>query len=635
MAQASSASAPVRWHREPVLLLLALLLLIYYRVTPGIFQGKASGDGFFGFMYLPGLVLHHSVDLAKTVPEYTAVLGRERTGYYANACPIGPVFLWLPTYLLGLLFHKLATVPGLGTVLRWLVPTLTPKLSGREAADFFMAGLGSLAATMLGLALVFRLVQRKLGLGAARLGVVAMALATPLCWYAVTQPTYGHAASFLAIAWLLERWDHYRQSMTTWRWAKLGLIGGVALLMRPQEGLWFLLPGLDALVLLLGALRQRQARQALRVIGQGLLFLACAGLVYLPQLLVWYRVYGELRLGQPEGHFLWWNPALLESLFSMRAGLFPWVPVLYLVVPGLLWARRALGGLVWRLGLVFALELWLNASVWDYHASWSYGPRRYTDAVPIVALGVGGLYVTLRSYAQRATTWLPTRLPSFVVGGVVLLTLWNGLLMELVRNRHIKNTSSLAAPASVWVAWAQGPAWLGRALDTVGYPFVQPVGWLYALWYRMPARNFEGLIGNYLLERDWKVHALMLKESILLTETPWYLVEGQCPELPAPPKHVAVGSSVRLVIPLSAREPLRILVSGELPASTSPITATWNGTPIPVERQGAGLLVLQVPQAVTYSRARLNQLQLRGLPEGTSLTQLHFQGSTAWWNRGR
>jgi hypothetical protein len=50
--------------------LLALGCIAYYAATRGIFQGKASGDGLFGFYYLPSLVYHHTLDMGKAAGPY-------------------------------------------------------------------------------------------------------------------------------------------------------------------------------------------------------------------------------------------------------------------------------------------------------------------------------------------------------------------------------------------------------------------------------------------------------------------------------------------------------------------------------------------------------------------------------------
>lgn len=657
-----------RWRRvlrvftagDAALALLCGALVIYYWGTRGIFQGKASGDGFFGFLMLPGVLLHHTFDLAAPAPEWAGVLGRERSGLVANGCPIGPALLWTPTYLLGLLLDKLAAVPGLGAGLRLLVPALHPSpFTGREESDFFMAGLGSLAAGLVGVRLTFELVARKLGVAAARFGVIGAVAATPLAFYLVTQPLYQHACAFFGVALFVERWDAWRAAgtdpgvLTLRRWAALGALGGVAMLMRQQEGLFFLLPGIDALTELGRAARRRDLRRAGRTILGGLLFLACALVVYSPQLLLWRHYYGTLRPPQEPGHFIWWNPAIVESLFSMRAGLFPWVPVLYLAVPGLVLVRRRLDGLVWRLGLVFALELWLNSAVWDYHGSWAYGPRRYTDAAGVVALGLGGAYaVVVRASATGRREWARRGL----VAALALLVVWNTVLMELVRTRRIKSASAGAYPVAMWAHWARAPKILVRALDRIGYPFMQPVSALYALRYRMSVAHAEGLLGGYLLERDWKIRAVILSRGFAFADPQWYVVQGARRVEPGKPLAaglVPVEPQVRIVIPLMAREPLRLSLSGDLREQGAAVRASFNGTPIPLRLRPSNTatppssttpsssaapptldtLDLEVPESVVHSRGWLNELVFDNLAEGSQLKRLELAPIKDWWRR--
>lgn len=632
---------------DAVLAVLAVALLVYYRATRGIFQGKASGDGFFGFMMLPGVLLHHSVDLAAAAPEWAAVFGRERSGLVANSCPLGPALIWTPTYLLGLLLDKLVAVPGLGTVLRLLVPSLHAQpFSGREESDFFMAGLGSLAAGLLGLRLTFTLVRRKLGVAAARFGVVGAAMATPLAFYLITQPLYQHACAFFSVALLVERWDAWRSpdGMPLRRWAALGALGGLAMLMRQQEGLWFLLPGLDALTELFIALRRGDWPRLIRTLLGGALFLVAALLVYSPQLLLWQHYYGSLRPPQEPGHFIWRNPAIVESLFSMRAGLFPWVPVLYVAVPGLLLVRQRLHGLVWRLGLVFALELWLNGSVWDYHGSWAYGPRRYTDSAGIVALGLGGAYAAAAAVTgTRARYWAQRA----VVSVVAVFVFWNFVLMELVRTRRVKSAAAGAYPAAMWAQWAGAPSAVVRFLDRSGYPFMQPVNAFYALRYRMPLAHAEGLLGSYMLERDWKVRSVLISRGFGFADPQWYVVEGKKRDdrPPFPAGMVAVEPQVRIVVPLVAREPLKLFLSGDLRGQGAAVKATWNGVPLTLqartpadvlpEAKGTGLplewLELQVPESIVHSRGRFNELVFSNLADGTRLKRLDIAPIKDWW----
>ncbi len=583
---------------------LALATIAYYCATPGVFQGKASGDGYFGFMYLPSLFYHHTLDIAPTVPVYAKYLGVERTGHVANPCPIGTVAFWTPLYLLA-------------RALEWIAARFVQlpreSLPGQTVFDFWVVGLGSLAAGLAGVATTFRLIARRLSVGAARFAVVTMVAATPLAWYFTIQPMYQHACAFFMVAVLVERWDAWRGAMTPRRWAWLGLLGGAAMLMRVQEAIFLLLPGLDALE---GTLRRRG-----KDFTGGLIFTGCAFIAFLPQLLIWYWYFAAIRTPQPPHHMRWADPGLVATVFSTRAGLLPWAPILYLVIPGLILARKRLGGFGWRIGLMLALDLWVNASAWDHWASWAYGARRFTDASTAFAVGLGGMWAWAEARPKRY--WR-----NGLIAFAAFTIAFNGLMMELVRRGKVKSSASHAFAASTWVKWANGPQWLGKIFDTIGYPFCQPAGWIHAAIYRVPPRNFEALVGNYLLERDCRVHAVVNVPGFDFDDAlTGYVVDG----VTGPPVDhlVPVGTRVRMLLPLFVREPLRARITGDFRGRERDVTVTWNGVPLAVD--GArGTVSFEIPPDVIHTRARENEVFL-AVPEGTRLKRLDLQSLSVWW----
>lgn len=593
---------------DPTVLVLELVVLCYYVATPGIFQGKASGDGFFGFMHLPGLFLHGNLDLRATVPEWAPSFGAAATGRVANPCPIGPDLVWAPTYLLGILLQKLRILRGAAT-------GTPPPRFGQAAVDFWMAGLGTLLYGAVGIAALFRLLRRYAGVAAARFAIWASVLATPLCFYLVTQPLYQHAPSFSTVALLMERWDALlgvgkpeRAAAARLRdHALLGALCGLAMLMRIQEGVWLLLPGLTLLEGLVARLRARDWPGAWRTVGQGMVVLAATAVVFLPQLLLWRYFYGTFTVPQQPGHMRWSEPAIVETLFSLRAGLFPWVPVLYLAVAGL--TVRPLRGLTLRLLPVLLMEFWVNASAWDYHGSWAFGPRRFTDAMAIFAVGLAALFLALRRRGLRVAL--------YAAAGFFIA--YNGLLMELVRTRTIKSSSAGAFPAAQWIEWAKGPAWLGRALTRIGYPFAQPAGYLYAALYRIPVSAPEGILGSYFLERDWKVRSLVTLPSVPLSRPSPYVFPEAAPD---------GGTQTRVLVPLYTREPLELRIAASA-LRPEQLTATWNGHPLSFAQKGP-MLSVSLPAEWVHCRGYWNVLRLSA-PPGVTLERLDVISVVPWW----
>src|SRR4051812_31705170 len=155
---------------DPVLLLGMLLLCVYYVATRGVFQGKASGDGWFGFMYLRAIFFEHTLDMKSVIPEYLpyfSVSGPHHA--MPNRCPFGPVILWAPFYLLAIGAAKL-----LGAL------HLIGPYKGSEPFFAWFTGLGTLTMTLLGYRATYVLLLRHASRTAARIGSAVAVWATPI-----------------------------------------------------------------------------------------------------------------------------------------------------------------------------------------------------------------------------------------------------------------------------------------------------------------------------------------------------------------------------------------------------------------------------------------------------------------------
>jgi hypothetical protein len=335
------------------------------------------------------------------------------------------------------------------------------------------------------------------------------------------------------------------------------------------------------------------------------------------------------------------------------------------VVPGLVLARRRLGALAPLLGLGLCAELWVNGAAWDHWGSYAYGARRFTDATVVFAVGIAGCWwwasERLRqkgrstilgaadakdarthgtpapgaaayeaSAAPSAAQW--GRAPRVLTAFLVFTVAFNFLLMELLRHNKIKSSGAGAYPAATWAKWAGAPSWLVTTLDRVGYPFVQPAGWLYGLIYRAPASAFEGLVGNYLIERDWRVHGAVAHAGVAFGDPGKMVPEGL---VGAPDANgwVQAATRVRVLAPLFVREPLRLRLSGSFPVPAggdASVSATWNGVPLAARVERPGSIAFDVPLAITHARSRTNEIVFT-LPAGSRLYRLDAESTTTWY----
>ncbi len=580
-----------------------LALVVYYVATRGVFQGKASGDGFFGFQYLRAIVFFHTLDMKPALPEYVQFFGLSGPGHHMpNRCPFGPVFVQLPFYLVAVAIHWLCGV----------VHHAWAKGLGQSEFEMWVTGLATLAAVLVGWRQTFVLVERHAGRTAARVGSIAAVWATPIAWYAVTQPTYQHGLAFCFVALLVEYWDRTYGDASSRRMAWLGAVGGVAMMMRGQEALWLLLPGIEC------AWRVVAGPERRRWLVAGVVLSAAAFVAFVPQMLVWWYYTGSPFHPAQVEPLRPTTPVFVVSLFSTRGGLFPWSPVAYASVVGLFFCGRA-RRVALALVAVFALEVYVVSSAWVVTGGYSYGARRLSDGATLLALGLGFLWA--RCAAARSP-W-PRRL---VAAFVAFCVVFNVVGMELLRAKKIPSSGAYARSARRALEDLGWPR-LGRFFGAVGDPFVQPAGWLFALAHHVPPSTFEDVVGNWFLDRDGQWLMVQSRGTALDEAARGYVVEGLAL---GPPKTAArVTGPIRLMLPMFAAEPIVVHLVGRVPPGVR--AAAWNGVSVTVADEAKGVR-LSVPG--TTVRAGTNELRLE-LPAGATLDRIDFDSTTAWWQKKR
>ena len=445
--------------RDPGLAVLvaALAILLAILFSHG---ERLSSDGIDHYVYLRSLAVDHDLDLAN---DYALVSPRGESdapetplGRTGNAHPVGPALVWAPFYAL---VDLVACFSGASR-------------DGLGALHLNAVAVASLLYGWLGLVLLYLTAQREASRSAALLATLGIGFGTFLYFYLSFAPTMAHAPAFGAAALFVWLWLGPLPNGPR-RAAWLGAACGLLALLRWANVLIALLPLVEALP------RLRRRGQWRRLLEEAAAFGAAALLVFSPQMIVWWRLYGS-PLTIPQGSaFLASAPAWDGVLFSPRHGLFSWSPVLYLGAAGLLaWLRRA----PWRFAatVVFALVLTrVNAGVADWWAGAAFGGRRFDALLPLLGIGLALALDTLAGFVRRR----PHAPAALLLGGIVL---WNVLLA-----RHYRTGAwDYAGP----VAFEDmGRSVVGQIDRAVGSPFSLPGSLIE--WWRSgrPLADYESL----------------------------------------------------------------------------------------------------------------------------------------------
>lgn len=498
---------------------LALLAAIYVGSFASPPMPPIHGDGHYTYLWARSLVFDGDLDLAndyQVCGDPWALAAPVAPGLWPrNQWTIGPVLGWAPLLALGRIASDADDSAD---------PMIANGCRG-ELGDWAM--FGSVLMGFAAVVLAWRMARRHVGEAAAVLGAGAVALASPLPYYAFYLPSYSHAAAAFGAALFLERWDATRGRRDARRWAMLGALLGLAMLMRPQLAVLALAP----LVEWVGQARDRFAardrRAVVRLVVAGLVFVALTVVVLAPQLVVWKKTYGAY-LAMPQGpHYMRWSEPRLDGvLWGSTGGLFVWTPVLYFAFAGFVIGllRRRLRPATLGLALVLAATTYVNASVWDWWGAVGFSNRRFTEMALPFAFGIAIVTERVLAWAEQR----PRRFAIATVSVVVaLFAVWNhGAMWGIAKARVLSHREG-----SPEIAWTRVFAEIAHGVyDRVGNPLSWPASIPFAIAYDTHPARYDAMRGLGVFFANYEDREPReLESDIELGTDPWhleYLIDG-------------------------------------------------------------------------------------------------------------
>ena len=335
------------------------------------------------------------------------------TGLVPNKWPPGSAILWAP------LFLAVGAVVALLNLIGAQIP-----FDGLALPFKVSAGVAGIAYATAGAWLCYDLARRIYPAASAFWATITLWLGGSLLYYSLVSPTYSHATSLFVVALFTHTWYRTRDRDDLRRFALLGVLAGLAGLVRSQDLIILIIPGLE----LLDGIRERRWSLAAACRRLAVLCIACAA-VFAPQVWAWQTIYGTPVLNPHGGsaYFRWAQPEIVQTLFSTRQGLISWTPIVLFAVVGLPWLFRRDRLLAWIASVTLLLALYVNAAAVPWWAGAGFGGRRFVSYLPFLVLGLSA-FLASRPMASRPAL---VRLASlFLIGSNVLFLLQYQLFMR-------------------------------------------------------------------------------------------------------------------------------------------------------------------------------------------------------------
>jgi hypothetical protein len=404
-----------------------------------------------------------------------------KTGRKAIAHPIGPALVWTPLIWIAEGGAVIANLFGAAIQLHGY--TLW-----HQRFVFLSSALFACGAVLLGAWLARRLLG---GAWAASYGAVAVLLGTSLTYYATYMPSYAHAMDALACAGFLYYWAITVGRSDRRRWLVLGVLLGVAALVRVQELAMGVVVALEVVV---ETVRRRgRGRELWRWWLGGAAALGVTVIVFVPQLLEWHLVFGSAtELPQGAKYTRLEAPMVAELLFAPRNGWFSTTPVAYAAVIGLFVLPRRVRLVAAGLIAAVAIQVYLNSTILDWWGGAAFGQRRLCSVTLPLVIGLASLLWRCGRLARRLPVVARHAIAVAILGPMIA---WNLMRVSELR-------AGVAAPDGLAPTCCdRAPRGLRSAAvglyRLVGDPFELPASAWFAWRHEVPIDRWDHTVGNY------------------------------------------------------------------------------------------------------------------------------------------
>lgn len=367
---------------KAVLATIYFFSLLLFFVHTHFTKTAVYADGKFYYSITRSIVKDFDIDFENEYKELGIGVDRTKTGYVWNMYPPGASLLWIPGFVLA---------EGFVNILN-LLPSIDLSGAGYSLVHQTTVAASSITLGILGLLLILRLLGRFFSDKIALIAVATLFATTNLLFYISIEQINSHAVSFFISSVFVYVFvvcnPNRRQSncfSPVMYYFILGIIGGVAGLVRTQDAMLLAIP--------LIKIWQEKFRGVASFAAHHILMAAGFIIAYLPQLYFWKKIFGTIGSPYSQFGFNFLSPKIGHVLLNSKNGLIFTTPVILAAVVGLIILIRttktsrlkniAVFGLFY-----FLLQLYL-ISAWNfYDQGGSYSIRMIVSTYPLLTFGL-------------------------------------------------------------------------------------------------------------------------------------------------------------------------------------------------------------------------------------------------------
>lgn len=326
------------------------------------------------YEYLPAFFIHHDLSLSFTAQDPAFFQDKiwkinTKTGRAVSKMTMGLAVLYSPFFLTAHGMAESLGYPADGYSIPYRIALIISSVVYAFAGFIFM----------------IRLLRKYFARSTIAFTVLAIGLGTNLYFYTTIEPTMSHAYSFFLFAlfiFLVDRWVEKPSWLNS---LFMGLTGGLIILVRPSNGVIFLLLPLWNVDSLAGL--AERFRLFFRKFFKSAVIAVTAMLVFSLQIIYWKYTSGEYFFySYGEERFFFNDPAFIQGFFSYRKGWLIYTPVMAFAVMGIVVMYFRMRKLFWAVTIFTFINLYIIWSWWCWWYGGGFGQRALIESYALMAI---------------------------------------------------------------------------------------------------------------------------------------------------------------------------------------------------------------------------------------------------------
>jgi 4-amino-4-deoxy-L-arabinose transferase-like glycosyltransferase len=246
-----------------------------------------------------------------------------------------------------------------------------------------------------GLYLIYRLLTKYFSEKVSLLTAIFLFGATNLLFYISVEPINSHAASFFISSLFVFYFLKKEAKKEKDYYLALGLLGGIAGLIRTQDLLILILPLIQILY---------NSKKDFKAQLTGYLQLVIGAFIgFLPQILLWKYFFNTFWFSPYlNTGFNLLKPQVFHVLFNTQNGLFTLTPIIAVSFIGLFLIKKRLNTICFYSLIYFLIQLYLISSWKAYFQGGSYSIRMLITTYPLLSFGLAGFISRIiKRYSEK------------------------------------------------------------------------------------------------------------------------------------------------------------------------------------------------------------------------------------------